>query len=104
MSDEALEADYASFLRTIAGNYGAKIIVLGRGSKGAALCMDGVVTALPAVQVGEVVNTVGAGDALFSAFLHYYAKGCPAMETLVRAGPTVCIGKNRCQRRWQRLC
>ena len=40
---------------------------------------------LPAVSVGPVVNTVGAGDALFSGFLHYYAKGYNAVESLQRA-------------------
>ena len=40
---------------------------------------------LPAVRVGEVVNTVGAGDALFSGFLHAYAAGAHPVEALVRA-------------------
>ncbi len=85
LSDEALGEDYAAFLLSIAQTYGTKIIVLGRGSKGAALCLDGAVTSLPAVQVGPVVNTVGAGDALFSAFVHYYAKGICPMDALKRA-------------------
>ena len=40
---------------------------------------------LPAVKVGEVVNTVGAGDALFSSFIHFYIKGFSALEALKRA-------------------
>ena len=39
----------------------------------------------PAVRVGEIVNTVGAGDALFSSFIHYYAKGIHPVEALHRA-------------------
>ena len=35
--------------------------------------------------LGEVINTIGAGDALFSAFLHYYAKGMNPAECLKRA-------------------
>jgi sugar/nucleoside kinase (ribokinase family) len=31
------------------------------------------------------VNTVGAGDALFSAFLHYHCKGFSSLEALKRA-------------------
>ena len=85
LSDEAIEGDYAPFLHEIAHAYGTKIIVLGRGSKGAALLFDGKVTSLPAVQVGPVVNTVGAGDALFSAFLHYHVKGLSPLEALIRA-------------------
>ena len=40
---------------------------------------------LPAVSVGKVVNTVGAGDALFSGFLHYYVKGETPVEALQKA-------------------
>jgi ribokinase len=68
LSDEAIGLDYEPFLRAIADTYGTKIIVLGRGSRGATLLENGVLTALPAVRVGDIVNTVGAGDALFSAF------------------------------------
>lgn len=85
LSDEAIGDHYADFLHSIARTYGTKIIVLGRGSKGAALLMDGTITNLPAVQVGPVVNTVGAGDALFSGFLHYYAKGQEPLQALMRA-------------------
>ena len=40
---------------------------------------------LPAVQVGTVVNSVGAGDALFSGFIHIYAKGLSPVDAVVRA-------------------
>ena len=40
---------------------------------------------LPAVQVGPVVNTVGAGDALFASFLHFSTRGCAPVEALIRA-------------------
>ena len=32
-----------------------------------------------------MVNSVGAGDSLCSSFVHYYAKGLKADETLMRA-------------------
>ena len=38
-----------------------------------------------AVSLGQVVNTVGAGDALFSAFCHDWAKGVEEVEALTRA-------------------
>lgn len=85
LSDEAIGENNQDFLHSIAYTYGTKIIVLGRGSKGAALLMNGKLTNLPAVQVGPIVNTVGAGDALFSAFLHYYAKGLEPLQALIRA-------------------
>jgi ribokinase len=34
---------------------------------------DGSITHVPAVQTRPIVSTIGAGDALFSAFLHTYA-------------------------------
>lgn len=87
LSDENIGDDYRSFMMELAQTYDVKIIVLGRGSKGAAMYIkeQGGILELPAVSVGEVVNTVGAGDALFSAFIHYFAKGLDPVEALKRA-------------------
>ena len=85
LSDEGVGADWPGFLRALHGTYGNEIIVLGRGSEGAALCHGGQVFRLPAVQVGQVVNTVGAGDALFTAFNHHLVQGMDPVESLVRA-------------------
>lgn len=87
LSDEGIGENYQGFLRELEYTYGTPIIVLGRGCKGAAMYLkeqDRIIE-LPAVSVGQVVNTVGAGDALFSAFVHYYAKGLPPTECLMRA-------------------
>lgn len=87
LSDEGVGEDYRGFLGELGRIYRNQIIVLGRGSKGAALYLleEGQFYELPAVQVGPVVNTVGAGDALFSSFLHGYAKGLPPVAALQRA-------------------
>lgn len=87
LSDEGIGEGYHDFIRQLGQTYGSQIIVLGRGSKGAALHLPetGEFYELPAVRVGEVVNTVGAGDALFSAFNHYYAAGYTPLESLKRA-------------------
>lgn len=87
LSDEAIGEDYRSFLKELACTYGNEIIVLGRGCNGAAMYIkaDSQIRELPAASVGPVVNTVGAGDALFSAFIHYYAKEMPPQECLRRA-------------------
>lgn len=87
LSDEGVEGDYRDFLLRLAGVYPSRVIVMGRGSKGAAMYLreSGTVTDMPAASAGQVVNTVGAGDALFSAFLHYYAKGLSPMDALRRA-------------------
>lgn len=87
LSDEGICEDYRGFLTRLAETCGAGIMVLGRGGRGAALYVraEDAYYELPAVRVGEVVNTVGAGDALFSAFIHYHAKGYPPQEALRRA-------------------
>ena len=87
LSDEHIGEDYRGFLRQLAAAYPCRIMVLGRGAKGAALYLRETdeITEMPAVSVGTVVNTVGAGDALFSGFLHYYAKGLDPVEALRRA-------------------
>lgn len=87
LSDEGIAGDWRDFLLSLSRTCPGRVIVLGRGGKGAAMYLrdeDRIYT-LPAACVGEVVNTVGAGDALFSAFLHCYAKGRPPLEALVRA-------------------
>jgi ribokinase len=87
LSDENIGDDYGAFLWELAQTYHPEIIVLGRGAKGAAMYLreSNAITEMPAVSAGKVVNTVGAGDALFSAFVHFYAKGFPAREALCRA-------------------
>ena len=90
MSDEIIVSDNKNpwdFLKQMYVMYTPKVIVLGRGSKGALMYLgekDEFVE-LPAVKTNEVVNTVGAGDALFSAFVHFYAKGMDVTECLKRA-------------------
>jgi len=87
LSDEGIWGDWRDFIRELAHTYATKIVVLGRGSQGAAMYLreEDRLVELPAVQVGPVVNTVGAGDALFSGFIHYYAKGFHPVEALKRA-------------------
>lgn len=87
LSDEGIGDNYWDFLRQLANTYGCAIIVLGRGGKGAAMYLRETdqITEMPAAYAGNVINTVGAGDALFSAFLHYYAKGMEPVAALERA-------------------
>ena len=87
LSDEAVGDDYRAFMAQLAATYPCQVIVMGRGAKGAAIYLrqTGEITEQPAVCTGPVVNTVGAGDALFSAFLHFYAKGIAPTEALRRA-------------------
>jgi ribokinase len=87
LSDEAAGNHYRAFMEQLADAYPSQIIVMGRGAQGAAIYLreTGEITEMPASSVGTVVNTVGAGDALFSAFLHYYAKGLAPLDALHRA-------------------
>lgn len=87
LSDEGIGENYRAFLADLEQVYGTGIIVLGRGNKGAAMYLkdENRLYELPAARVGQVVNTVGAGDALFSAFVHEYAGGRPPLESLIRA-------------------
>lgn len=97
LSDEAIGDDYRGFIMELAHAYRPQIIVLGRGNKGAAMYLESAarIVELPAVHVGDVVNTVGAGDALFSAFIHYYASGLDPIAALERA-QTFASAKIRC--------
>lgn len=87
LSDENIKGDYKEFVMSLENTYGNDIIILGRGDKGALMYVKSEARfyELPAVTVGNVVNTVGAGDALCSSFVHYYAKGLKADEALMRA-------------------
>ena len=87
LSDENIKGDEKTFIMSLENTYGNDIIILGRGDKGALMYVKSEARfyELPAVTVGNVVNTVGAGDALCSSFVHYYAKGFKADEALMRA-------------------
>ena len=77
LSDERLPCEPEQFIRNLYACYHNKIIVIGMGAKGALLLegADDHIVMVPAYHTETIVNTVGAGDALFSAFLHFYLKG-----------------------------
>lgn len=87
MSHEHLPLSPEDWARAVQGRYGNRIIVIGMGGEGALLAVrdDGFVGRFPAVQTRPVVNTVGAGDALFSAFLHVYCQTGDPYEALRQA-------------------
>ena len=87
LSDENIKTDYKKFLLSIEEKFGNDIIVLGMGKKGALMYVkeENSFYELPALDVSEVVNTVGAGDALFGSFIHFYAKGLKPIDCLKRA-------------------
>lgn len=87
LSDEALPCAAEEFIQRLHERYHSRIIVIGMGAKGALLLDSDAnqIAAVPAYTGGKVVNTVGAGDSLYSSFLHYYVKGCSAEDSLRRA-------------------
>jgi sugar/nucleoside kinase (ribokinase family) len=74
MSDEALPCPPEEWLRRVNACYGPEVAVIGLGAQGALLSVrhDNFLERIPAVATRPVVNTIGAGDALFSAFVHSY--------------------------------
>ncbi len=87
LSDENINGNHKEFVNQLKNRYNNRIIVLGQGKQGVLMYDREINTfyKLPSVATGEVINTVGAGDALFSAFIHYYTKGMEPLECLKRA-------------------
>ncbi len=80
MSDELLPCPPEEFVRQLQSCYGTAVIVVGLGSKGALLAVkkDGFIGRFAAVSTRPIINTIGAGDALLSSFVHVYQqKGDP---------------------------
>lgn len=86
-SGEKIWKNRKDFIRAMRNRYSASIMVIGRGSAGAEIYIRGedTVYRMKAVPNENVVNTLGAGDALFSSFLHFNLNGCSPLEALRRA-------------------
>ncbi|MEO0564976.1 MAG: carbohydrate kinase family protein, partial [Chloroflexota bacterium] len=86
MSHEHLPASPEDWLGQVRARYGTTVSVVGMGSDGALLGLsDGSITHVPAVTTRPIVNTIGAGDALFSAFVSDYAQSGDPQAALRRA-------------------
>ena len=87
LSDEGVQTSPEELIQGIYQLYHNKIIVMGCGSKGALLfeAETGTFTMVPAVTTRPIVSTSGAGDALFSTFLHFYVKGDSPIDSLRKA-------------------
>ncbi len=87
LSDEGIQGNPQEFIRQIENTYHNDIIVLGQGSKGALMYVkeEDKFYDEPAKKVEKIVNTVGAGDSLFSCFISSYAKGMTPIEALDKA-------------------
>lgn len=87
MSDERLPCAPEEWARRMLARYPAQIVVIGLGGEGALMAVreDSFLGRFPAVRTRVVVNTIGAGDALFSAFLHEYLQSSDPYLALRKA-------------------
>jgi len=87
MSDERLPVPPEEWLRAVWSKYSTPVVVIGMGSRGALLGLrsENAMERIPAARTRPVVNSIGAGDALFSCFLHHYTATGDARAALRRA-------------------
>ncbi|MBQ1458734.1 MAG: carbohydrate kinase family protein [Butyrivibrio sp.] len=74
ISDDTVEGDPYEFIDDFAKRYDPEIIILGQGKTGLILYDRDrhVKFHYNSVKTNEVVNSLGAGNALISGFIHYY--------------------------------
>ncbi len=86
-SDDTLTEDPYDFIERIAGTYNTEIIILGQGSEGLILYdrTKDLRVHYKTVKTNEVVNTIGAGNALFACFLHYYMENGDSVNAIKNA-------------------
>ncbi|VAW31381.1 hypothetical protein MNBD_CHLOROFLEXI01-4063 [hydrothermal vent metagenome] len=87
MSGEQLPVSPEKWAKKVQNRFGTEIVVIGLGAKGALLTVrsDNFCERLPAVKTRPVINSIGAGDALFSAFNHFYRTSQNPYTALQRA-------------------
>ncbi|MBR4671307.1 MAG: carbohydrate kinase family protein [Butyrivibrio sp.] len=86
-SDDTLTEDPYAFIDRMAETYGTEIIILGQGSEGLILFdrSKNLRVHYKTVKTNEVVNTIGAGNALFACFLHYYMENGDSVNAIKNA-------------------
>jgi len=76
LSHENLQEPPPVFIQKLWQRYNNEIIVIGMGDQGAMIALkhEKSIIQIPALQTRPIVNTIGAGDALFSSFIFMYLK------------------------------
>jgi ribokinase len=87
MSDELLPCAAEEWAGAVLERFGPEVLVIGLGARGVLLGVksDGFMERVPAVHARPIVSTIGAGDALFSAFIHFYSRSENAYSAIRRA-------------------
>lgn len=86
-SDDTLSEDPYDFIDRMASTYGTEVIILGQGSEGLILFdkTKNIKAHYKTVKTNEVVNTIGAGNALFACFLHFYMETGDSVNAIKNA-------------------
>jgi ribokinase len=76
LSNENISGNEETFIKQLVQKYNNKIIVVTMGENGLLIYTKEKAETrhFPSVRTREIVNSIGAGDALFSCFIHYYNK------------------------------
>ena len=84
LSNEGIKGNEEGFMHQLIEKYNQDIIVIAMSDQGSMLYdrVENKIHRIPAVTVRPIVNTIGAGDALFSSFLHFYIQGETPIEAL----------------------
>jgi ribokinase len=87
ISDDDLGDEAYNIVKRCSEKYKAEVIIMGMGAKGTLLFTrkDNSFLEYKPVKTNEIVNTVGAGNAMFSSFLNYYVKTGNAKEAIKNA-------------------
>jgi len=85
MSNEMLIGKEKEFMKNMMEKYDNDLLICGMGKDGSLLYDGKEFIRVNAVTIRDIVNTAGAGDSLFSCFLHYYAKGVDPLDALKKA-------------------
>jgi len=74
LSNEGIVGNEDNIILELSKKYNHEIIVITMGENGLVMYVKEKreIKRFPAIQTREVVNTIGAGDALFSCFIHFY--------------------------------
>ena len=76
LSNENIHGKEKDFIEQLVQKFNHEIIVVTMGANGLLIYTKETaeIKRFPAIKTREVVNTIGAGDALFSCFIHFYHK------------------------------
>jgi len=87
MSHEHLPCSPEDWAKWLMHRYGTEIVVIGLGGQGALLAVkdDNFIERIPAVNLRPIISTIGAGDSLFSCFVHYYQQTNDPYESIRKA-------------------